>query len=277
MPDLPPAKKSLGQCFLVEAHYAQEIVGTMGIASGDVILEIGPGSGFLTAELLRTKASRIIAIEIDQRLLTTLRDKFAAEPRFELHHADFVESDLASLLPSEVAVKVVGNLPYHLSASIIYRLLEHARTARHNPSIPWIELAVLMIQKEVADRIVASPGSRTYGKLSVFVQLEANVHSVLTVPAGAFRPQPKVDGGVVRFEFLKIPPAYPQDLQIMERMVRYCFHQRRKMLKGTLSSLSGIHPHWQTVKLDFTRRPETLTLSEWVLLANTVTEARDRA
>jgi 16S rRNA (adenine1518-N6/adenine1519-N6)-dimethyltransferase len=277
MPDLPPAKKSLGQCFLVEARYAQEIVGALNIASDDVILEIGPGRGFLTAELLKSKAARIIAIEIDQRLLETLKDKFASESRFELHHADFVDSDLASLLPTERSIKVVGNLPYHLSASIIYKLLEHARAARRDSSLPWIEMAVLMTQKEVADRIVADPGSRTYGKLSVFVQLEADAHTVLTVPAEAFRPQPKVDGGVVRFEFLKIPPAYPQDLQIMERMVRYCFHQRRKMLKGTLSSLSGIHPYWQSAKLDFTRRPETLSLSEWVLLSNTVTEAQERA
>jgi 16S rRNA (adenine1518-N6/adenine1519-N6)-dimethyltransferase len=261
MHDLPPAKKSLGQCFLVETHY---------------ILEIGPGRGFLTAELIKSKASRVIAVEIDQRLLKALKDKFASEPRFELLHADFVESDLASLLPTDGPIKVVGNLPYHLSASIIYKLIEHTRAARQDSNIPWIELAVLMTQKEVADRIVAGPGSRTYGKLSVFVQLEANAHSVITVPAGAFRPQPKVDGGVVRFEFLKIPPAYPQDLQVMERMVRYCFHQRRKMLKGTLSSLSGIHPYWQSAALDFTRRPETLALSEWVLLANTVVEMRDR-
>jgi 16S rRNA (adenine1518-N6/adenine1519-N6)-dimethyltransferase len=277
MPDLPPAKKSLGQCFLVEARYAHEIVGALNIGSNDVILEIGPGRGFLTGELLKSKASRIIAIEIDQRLLETLKERFACESRFELHHADFVELDLASLLPAEGSIKVVGNLPYHLSAAIIYKLLEHARAARHNTGLPWIRLAVLMTQKEVADRIVASPGSRTYSKLSVFVQLEADARTVLTVPAGAFRPQPKVDGGVVRFEFLKIPPAYPKDLQIMERMVRYCFHQRRKMLKGTLSSLSGIHPHWQSAKLDFTRRPETLSLSEWVLLADTVTEARDHA
>ena len=188
-----------------------------------------------------------------------------------------MDLDLASLLPAGRPIKVVGNLPYHLSAAIIYKLLEHARSARLDSSLPWIELAVLMIQKEVADRIVAGPGSRTYGKLSVFVQLEADAHMALTVPAGAFRPQPKVDGGVVRFEFLKIPPAYPLDLQIMERMVRYCFHQRRKMLKGTLSSLSGIHPHWQAAELDFTRRPETLSLREWVLLADTVTEARNRA
>jgi 16S rRNA (adenine1518-N6/adenine1519-N6)-dimethyltransferase len=277
MPDLPPAKKSLGQCFLVEARYAHEIASALNIGSDDVILEIGPGRGFLTHELLKSNASRVIAIEIDQRLLETLKDKFASESRFELHHADFVELNLASLLPTEKPVKVVGNLPYHLSASIIYKLLEHARVSRHDTSMPWIELAVLMIQKEVADRIVAAPGSRTYGKLSVFVQLEANAHTVFTVPAGAFRPQPKVDGGVVRFEFLKVPPTYPRDLQVMERMVRYCFHQRRKMLKGTLSSLSGIHPYWQSARLDFTRRPETLSLSEWVLLADTVAEARDHA
>jgi 16S rRNA (adenine1518-N6/adenine1519-N6)-dimethyltransferase len=277
MPDLPPAKKSLGQCFLVEVRYAHEIISALNIRPGDTVLEIGPGRGFLTGELLKSDASRIIAVEIDQRLLNTLKEKFSSDSRFELLHADFVEADLYSLLPGEGAIKVVGNLPYHLSAAIIYRLLEHARVARHNPEIPWIELAVLMTQKEVAERITADPGSKTYGKLSVFVQLESNVTPALTVPAEAFRPQPKVDGGVVRFEFLKIPPTYPHDLQIMERIVRYCFHQRRKMLKRTLSSLSGIHPHWRSARLDFTRRPETLTLREWVELADTVSDARSSA
>ncbi|MBU0691289.1 ribosomal RNA small subunit methyltransferase A, partial [bacterium] len=245
----------------------------LGIRKEDTIVEIGPGRGFLTGELLKSAASKIIVIEIDQRLLSVLQNKYADEPRLELHHADFIDSNLASLLPPG-PVKIVGNLPYHLSAEIIYRLLEHTRLARHDASLTWIELAVLMTQKEVADRITAGPGSKTYGKLSVFVQLEANAYPVLTVPAGAFRPQPKVDGGVIRLEFLKLPEAYPRDLKLLERVVRYCFHQRRKMLKRTLSSLSGIHPFWQSANLDFTRRPETLSLSEWVYLADTITEHR---
>jgi 16S rRNA (adenine1518-N6/adenine1519-N6)-dimethyltransferase len=275
MSNLPPAKKSLGQCFLVESRYAQEIVAALGIGEDDTIVEIGPGRGFLTEELLNSKASRVIAVEIDQRLLSVLQSKYGHDSRLELHHADFVEADFASLLP-DGPVKVVGNLPYHLSAEIIYRLLKHARAARLDSNMPWIELAVLMTQKEVADRIVAKPGSRTYGKLSVFVQLEAYASPVLTVPAEAFRPQPKVDGGVIRLEFQKLPEAYPQDLQALERIVRYCFHQRRKMLKGPLSSLSGVHPHWQSAEIDFTRRPETLTLSEWVHLSDTVTDKQKR-
>ena len=173
MSNLPPAKKSLGQCFLVETRYAQEIVAALGITKEDTIVEIGPGRGFLTEELLKSPAAKVITVEIDQRLEALLKTRFADDPRFELHHADFVETDLAELLP-QGPVKVVGNLPYHLSAEIIYRLLEHARTARHDDSLSWIELAVLMTQKEVADRIVAGPGTKTYGKLSVFVQLEAN-------------------------------------------------------------------------------------------------------
>lgn len=273
MSNLPPAKKSLGQCFLVESRYAQEIVAALGIRKDDTIVEIGPGRGFLTGELLKSPAAKVIAIEIDQRLLSVLQEKYAGEPRFELHHADFVDSDLASLLP-QGPVKVVGNLPYHLSAEIIYRLLEHARQARHDATLTWIEMAVLMTQKEVADRITAGPGTKTYGKLSVFVQLEANAFPVITVPAGAFRPQPKVDGGLIRLDFLKLPEAYPRDLKTLERVVRYCFHQRRKMLKRTLSSLAGVHPFWQEAKLDFTRRPETLTLAEWVHLADTISDQK---
>jgi len=181
MSNLPPAKKSLGQCFLVENQYAREIIAALGISENDTIVEIGPGRGFLTGELLKSKASKVIAIEIDRRLLSVLRSEYAEEPRLELHHADFTESELASLLP-QGSVKIVGNLPYHLSAAIIYKMLEHARIARHDDSMPWIDVAVLMTQKEVADRIVAGPGSKTFGKLSVFVQLEAKAYPVLNRP-----------------------------------------------------------------------------------------------
>jgi len=269
----PLPKKSLGQCFLTERRYAQEIAAALGIRETDTLLEIGPGQGFLTEELLRSAAARVIGVEIDGRLLDGLRAKFASTPRFDLHHADFVELELAPLLPKTGGIKVVGNLPYHMTAAIVYHLLEYARAARTDDSGPWIEAAVLMMQKEVADRVVAGPGSKTVGKLSVFVQLEAQASYMLTVPAGAFRPQPKVDGGVVRFDFLKIPSVYPRDRRILERIVRFCYHQRRKMLKRSLSSLAGIHPFWQRSELDFTRRPETLSVAEWVSLADTIAEA----
>jgi 16S rRNA (adenine1518-N6/adenine1519-N6)-dimethyltransferase len=272
--DLPPAKKSLGQCFLVDTGYARRIVSALGLSADETVLEIGPGRGILTAELLQTGA-RVIAVEIDQRLLDPLERKFGASPNFKLLHEDFVETDLERIL-TRGSYKVAGNLPYHLVSEVLYKLFTYARKARGSSELPWVETAVLMMQKEVADRLAGSPGSKVWGKLSVFAQLEANVHEMFTVPAGAFRPEPKVDGGVVRLDFFKIPEHIPADYQTLERIVRYTFHQRRKMLKSSLSGLAGVHPFWQEAELDFTRRPETLTPAEWVYLADVVYRAHLR-
>ena len=269
---LPPPKKSLGQCFLVERHYAREIVDALGLEAADRVLEIGPGRGILTEELVQTPA-QVTAIEIDQRLLEGLQTKLGLRANFSLRHEDFLETDFTQILGSGTA-KVVGNLPYHLASEVIYKLLLHARIARENPELPWIECAVLMMQKEVAERIAAKPGVKAWGKLSVFAQLEARTDLMLTVPASAFRPAPKVDGGVVRMQFYRIPAAQPRDYGMLERIVRWTFHQRRKMLKTSLSSLAGVHPFWQQSDLDFTRRPETLTPVEWVTLADVITAAQ---
>ncbi len=269
---LPPAKKSLGQCFLVERWYASEIVHTLNVQSGDTVIEVGPGRGILTEQLVETPA-RLIAVEIDSRLVDPLQKKFGAHPNFSLRHEDFLETDVAEVI-GQGSVKIVGNLPYHLAAEVIYKLLVYARTARDGVDMPWVETAVLMLQKEVAERVTASPGTKAWGKLSVFAQLEAKASYLFSVPADAFRPVPKVDGGVVRLDFYRIPPARPRDYQMLERIVRWTFHQRRKMLKTSLSSLSGVHPQWTRAEIDATRRPETLSPAEWVAMADAVTEAQ---
>lgn len=274
MKELPPAKKSLGQCFLVERGYAQQIVDALGLATDDTVLEIGPGRGILTAELL-ARGARVIAVEIDQRLLEPLRAQFGGNERFSLRHEDFLNTDFAELLPPGSS-KVAGNLPYHLVSEVLFKLFAHAKRARQDANLPWISAAVLMMQKEVADRVVAKPGRKAWSRISVFTQIEAHAHPMLTVPAGAFRPVPKVDGGVVRLDFMRIPEVYPKDFQVFERIVRYTFHLRRKMLKSSLAGLAGVHPFWQESDLDFTRRPETLTVAEWVALANVISEAQAR-
>lgn len=272
MPERIPAKKSLGQCFLAERSYAARIAGALGLAQSDIVLEIGPGRGILTEELLHSGA-RVISVEIDRRLIEPLQEKFGAQPGFQLHHEDFLNTDLSAILPHG-SLKVAGNLPYHLVAEVIFKLLAHARRARGDFGIPWVECAVLMMQKEVADRITAIPGSKTWGKISVFVQQEARVQQMFAVPSGAFRPTPKVDGGVVRLDFLRAPERVPHDFATFERMVRFCFSQRRKMLKTSLSAMAGIHPFWKLADFDFTRRPETLSPVEWIELADTVAAAR---
>jgi 16S rRNA (adenine1518-N6/adenine1519-N6)-dimethyltransferase len=268
----PPPKKSLGQCFLVETGYARQIVSALGVRDNETILEIGPGRGILTDALLDTGA-QVTAVEIDQRLLDPLTQKFGSRSNFTLRHEDFLNSRFDQILPAGNS-KVAGNLPYHLATEVIFKLIAHAREARLDVKKPWIETAVLMMQKEVAERVAASPSSKAWGILSVFAQLEAAAHLMFTVPASAFKPTPQVDGGVVRIDFLQIPESYPVDYGMMERIVRHCFHQRRKMLKSSLSGLAGVHPFWQKADLDFTRRPETLTPGEWVKLSDVVSHTR---
>ncbi|MFZ5434674.1 MAG: 16S rRNA (adenine(1518)-N(6)/adenine(1519)-N(6))-dimethyltransferase RsmA [Calditrichota bacterium] len=275
MIDRVSAKKSLGQCFLVERSFAARIAAALNLQENETVLEIGPGRGILTTELLNSGALTI-AVEIDRRLLDPLQEKFGDNPNFSLHHEDFLDTDLASQLPHG-SCKLAGNLPYHLVAEVVFKLLDYTRQARGNPMLPWIECAVFMMQKEVAERVVAQPGTKTYSRISVFTQLEADAYSLFTVPAGAFRPAPKVDGGVVRIDFLRVPESIPRDFAVLERIVRFTFHQRRKMLKSSLSSMPGIHPFWQQADIDFTRRPETLSPSEWVRLADAIVQARDRA
>lgn len=265
---LPLPKKSLGQCFLTDKSYAREIVAALQIEAGDTVVEIGPGRGVLTEFLVETPA-RVVAVEIDNRLQSVLREKFQQFPNFTLIHSDFLDFDIRRLSDAG-SLKVVGNLPYHLSSGIVYRLLEHNRIARSNPDLPWFSAGVLMMQREVAERVVAPAGSRTYGKLSVFVQVEAEASLYSIVPAVAFRPTPQVDGGVVQMQFFRSPHKYPKDYPLFERVVRFTFSQRRKMMKSTLSQLSGIHPAWQSIEFDFTRRPETLTVEEWCDLCNDI-------
>ncbi len=133
-----------------------------------------------------------------------------------------------------------------------------------------------MMQKEVARRVVASEGNKTYGILSIFCQLEAQVESLFEVPAACFSPKPKVDGNVVKLLPYKKPAIYPQNWQVLERIVRWCFHQRRKMLRSTLSNLAGVHPFWQEAAFDFRRRPEELSPGEWVNLADTIWQCQQR-
>jgi 16S rRNA (adenine1518-N6/adenine1519-N6)-dimethyltransferase len=262
----PAPKKSLGQRFLVEDDVARRIVAALEIRQGDLVVEIGPGRGILTRYLAASPA-KVVAVEIDQRLVPKLQKSLSKFDNVEIRHADFLETNLSQLI-SRGPAKLVGNLPYHLVSEIVFKLFDHARQARSDKEMPWIECAVLMMQREVAERIVADEGSKTYGIVSIFCQLEGQVDSLLVVPASCFSPRPKVDGEVLRLSPYRRPPVYPENWQVLERIVRWCFHRRRKMLRSTLASLAGVHPFWQELPLDFRRRPEELSPAEWVALAD---------
>jgi len=261
----PRPKKHLGQHFL-EAPWADKIVESLHIAPEDTFLEIGPGRGALTIPLA-AKVAHLVAVEIDPDLATALPARLP--PHVRVVQGDFLQLDLGALLGSlERPVRVVGNLPYNLSSPILFRLLATCARGRA------IADATVMLQREVADRLMAPPGGRDYGTLAVQAALLADTVSVLTLPPGAFRPPPKVWSTVVRMSFR--PPAFEfGSPDAFERIVRGVFLHRRKTLANALKpvaatfGLSAVDLLDKT-GLDGSRRPETLDPSDFGSLARAV-------
>ena len=255
------AKKRLGQHFLQPA-WADKLVAAIDPKPGDRFLEIGPGPGALTVRLA-PRVSHVTAVEVDREMIASLTPHLP--PNVTLVNADFLEYDFASLAADQ-PIRVAGNLPYNVSSPILFRLIDTHRTRG------GIADATVMVQLEVADRIAASPGTKDYGVLSIFVQLHAEVTSLLRLPPGAFRPAPKVRSAVLRLRFG--PPAILlRDEPEFEAMVRSMFTQRRKTLANAL------RPHAQSrgreavaalerAGIDPRRRPETLQLTELARLAD---------
>ena len=259
------ARKRFGQHFL-EAAWVTKLVDSLKAQPGDTFLEIGPGRGALTVPLA-SRVRRVVAVEIDRDLAAELRD--SGDPRVRVVEGDFLDVDLDELLAGEqVPVRVVGNLPYNISSPILFKLL-----ATHHGGRRFSD-ATLMLQREVADRLVARPGTGDYGALAIQVALHADVDRVLTLPPGAFRPPPKVTSAVVRLRF-RAPAADVGDQVIFERVVRGVFLQRRKTvgnaLKPVADALGRSAPQLLAAAgIDGTRRPETLTLEEMARLARAV-------
>lgn len=258
----PRARKRFGQHFL-EPAWVAKLLDALSPAPDDVFLEIGPGRGALTAPLAE-RVGRVIAVEIDRDLAAILLEKSASN--VEIVPADFLDVDLEDLLRSEhMPVRVIGNLPYNVSSPILFKLLHAAREGR------TLSDATLMLQKEVADRLAARPGSRDYGALAIQVALLADVERVLTLPPGAFRPPPKVTSTVVRLRFR---PALEGvgNLEIFERVVRGVFLQRRKRLLNALKPVAdsfGRSPSdvIAAAGVDGTKRPEELSLRDMAQLS----------
>ena len=269
----PKPKKGLGQNFLAGKSIAQDIVQAINPQPDEVILEIGPGRGTLTKYLL-DRGAHVYAVEIDDRLLDPLKIKFGSNPNFHLIHGDFLHLSWEDMIPDQ-PFRLVGNLPYHIASSVMFRCLDTLREYRQHPPSGHRRLQswMLMVQKEVAHRIIAQPGSTDYGILAFFCSLEGTTEILIIVPARAFYPSPKVDGAVIRFtphdHHLQI-----NDLSILNKLVRGSFSVRRKMLRNSLKSLAGIHPFWQQLDFDFSRRPETVSVEEWVNLANRISDLR---
>jgi 16S rRNA (adenine1518-N6/adenine1519-N6)-dimethyltransferase len=258
-------RKRFGQHFL-EAAWVAKLVDSLQASADDTFLEIGPGRGALTAPLA-SRVHRVIAVEIDRDLAATLASELPSN--VQVVEADFLEVDLDGLLRSEcLPVRVVGNLPYNVSSPILFKLL-----GTHDGGRRFAD-ATVMLQREVADRLVAAPGSGAYGTLSIQVALHADVRRVFNLPPGAFRPPPKVSSAVVNLRFRE-PAVDVGDPAVFERVVRGLFFQRRKMVVNALrpvadsmnrSAAQMLH----TAGIDGRRRPETLTLEEMSRLARAV-------
>ncbi len=259
-------KKSLGQHFLADLRVAQRIAEAADARPEDLVIEIGPGKGALTAFLLR-RPGAVAGIELDRDLCEVLSGRFADSPGFHLLNADAMRVDFDALVRRHGVhdALVVGNLPYNIATPLILRLLES----------PWLRRAVVMVQREVALRIVAVPGSKHYGSLSIAVQVTAAPRRLFEVRPEAFRPVPRVESTVLDIDARH--PASPVAEAVrrtFSSVVRWTFGHRRKMLRGTLRNLPG-HPLdpsqldavGSRSGLDLRRRPETLSIGEFERLA----------
>jgi 16S rRNA (adenine1518-N6/adenine1519-N6)-dimethyltransferase len=254
------AKKRYGQHFL-QGAWADKVIKAIAPAASDHFVEIGPGPGVLTTRLAPL-VSHLSAIELDPEMVALLQPQLPEN--VSLVQQDFLEADL-SVLAAGSPVRIAGNLPYNVSSPILFRILDACRN-----QVPVVD-ATLMLQREVADRIAASPGGKDFGVLSIFVQLYADVRRVLTLPPGAFRPAPKVHSAVVKLTFR--PPAVDiADEREFETMVRSMFTQRRKTLANALQPYAESRGRRATdglavAGIDPARRPETLQLEELSRLA----------
>lgn len=265
------ARKALGQNFLKHPHIARRIVQLARVKNNDVVLEIGAGLGAMTIEVAR-QAQQVIAIEKDRALVPLLRAELLAQglENVDLRREDILKFDIVALARAYGHTLVVmGNLPYHISSQVVVQLIQ---------SRQWVNRAVLMFQKELADRLCAPPGSKTYGRLSVMLQYCADLSMCCTLEADQFYPKPKVDSTVLEIRFKsRIQPLANNEV-MLSRVVQAAFGRRRKTLRNSLSGgllcldTGEVVAALEACAIDPMRRAETLSVDEFVALANRIDE-----
>jgi len=259
-------KKRLGQHFLVDQNILNKVIRAAQVDKEDVVLEVGPGLGEMTIALAR-QAKRVIAVEIDPKLVEILKKKVEGYSNVEVVKGDILKVDFNQFLDQGGhPIKVVANLPYQISTPLLFRFIEAKEV---------FSTLTLMIQKEVAERMVASPGSKAYGPLSVFVQLFSDLSIRFFIKPSAFFPSPKVESAVVHIVWREKPILDLEDEKWFKKVVRGCFGYRRKTLINALkhSGLSlpqGVEERIEKIGIDPRRRPETLTVQELAYLADTL-------
>ena len=259
-------QKRLGQHFLRDRALIERIVSHAGLNSSDIILEIGPGLGALTVPLAEM-AGQVVAVEKDRFLVGDLRKRLVSKgiQNVTLHHADILKINFSDLFEGEgQKIKVIGNLPYNISSPLLDKLVRNK---------VLVSEAILMFQRELAKRLVALPGTKAYGSLSVLVQYNARIRPILEVPKEAFYPRPKVDSMVLLFDFGIPHPRRAADDILLSRVVRGAFSQRRKTLRNALKasmpySEAALIESLRNCNVDPGRRAETCSLDEFICVSD---------
>ncbi|WP_138420012.1 16S rRNA (adenine(1518)-N(6)/adenine(1519)-N(6))-dimethyltransferase RsmA [Aquibacillus sediminis] len=267
-------KKSLGQNFLIDVNILEKIMHFAGIDKETGTIEVGPGMGALT-EQLAIHSDKVVAFEIDQRLVPILQDTLSAYSNIEIVNKDVLKADIHQVITSQFKpdqeIIVVANLPYYITTPILMKLLMDR--------LP-VSSYTVMIQKEVAERMAAEPNSKSYGSLSLAVQYYTKASIVMNVPKTVFMPQPNVDSSVLHLEMRETPPVTVEDEHFFFDVVQASFGQRRKTLRNNLSrhfkdklNKETIEQYLNQAGIDGTRRGESLSMEEFANLANTFCKA----
>lgn len=260
--------KSLGQNFLIDDSVLNDIVNGAEVNNEDFVIEIGPGVGTLTAQLLM-KAKRVTSIELDNDLIPILEEELGQNENFSLIHKDALKVDFNNLIGEEKSVKLVANLPYYVTTPIIVKLLKEGYNFKS---------LTIMIQKEVAERINAEPNCKEYGALSVLVQYYCNTSIVRKVAPSSFIPRPKVESIVIRLDRLNEPKVKVENEKLMFELVRAGFNMRRKTLWNATKTLKlnkeQLEEAFEKSGVDPKRRAETLTLQEFATLADCINDIK---
>ena len=266
------ANKSLGQNFLISQEVVEKIVDCSNITKNDLVIEIGPGLGTLTKYLL-DKAGKVICIELDTKMLNILKDRFSLYNNFQIINNDVLKVDLKNIIKTEKEnpeinnVKIVANLPYYITTPIIMKLLEEELE---------LESITVMIQKEVADRLIAIPGQKNTGAITYSVYYYATSEGILEVPNNSFIPEPEVTSKVIKLNIRKNPVVNPNDKENMFKVIKCAFLQKRKTLLNSLTNNKIFDNKQQgteilkTLGIDENIRPEALTLEQFAKISDNI-------
>jgi 16S rRNA (adenine1518-N6/adenine1519-N6)-dimethyltransferase len=269
-------QKKYGQSFLTDDQIFHNIVAAGRLLSTDTVVEIGAGVGVMTA-LLADMAAKVVAIEIDQNLISVLRDTLQGRENVEIVNEDILKFDLLSAVNDQIKgeIKVMGNIPYNITSEILFHLIDCRER---------IDSAVLLMQKEVAERFTAEPGSKAYGIPTVILAMYADTEKLFDVSNQSFYPVPAVQSSVIRLTFLDTPRYPLKDEAFFRQLVRAAFAQRRKTLLNNLKSYGAISSMFNELPailasmcIDGTRRAEALNVKEFALLSNALSSAKRRS